>query len=620
MRISPNTDRVFCGIDARFSNTARLQRIVTRLGCGSLRHLPSGVRRFPARQPYSNFLEYRFIMSRMIVLAALGGLLLNPLAVLAEPAPAAVTPAFSHDSLHALLRAEFAISRNQAADALAPYRDQALATRDRAVLERALQIANYLQDSKEGLVIATALSDTVPAQSGVWYQAAYHALREQDADRAINALSRLLDLDPEAELEALFLSAYPATPEGRTRMIEAIGGLESQHPGNGHLQFARALLAGENGAYAEAITHIRQARSRMPDSIPALLLHARLLGMNHQETEALDLLSDAVMKYPNSRQVNLHYARILIKTGHPYQAESRLKQLLANSPNDEEILLMHGLLAYNNQHDADARQSLDRLALTGEHADEARYYLALIARRQQNPDLAETHLESISEGRFFIAALSELSDLLASQDRLEEARRNLVIARQSLPEQAAMIYVIEAEMLNKRKQSEQAFLLLNEALNRFPQDNTLLFARALTSDKLKKLPQFEKDMQELLARDPGNASYLNALGYTLADQTQRFGEADVYLRQAYQLKPDDPAIIDSMGWLYYRLGNVTQALEYIQKAFNLYPDEEIGLHLAELLWVTGKQAEAEKVWRQLLRKNPDSEMVLKHKAKFEQKP
>ncbi|HEX5277094.1 MAG TPA: tetratricopeptide repeat protein [Fluviicoccus sp.] len=535
-------------------------------------------------------------------------------------ASAPTGPAFSHDGLFRLLSAEFAVSRNQPAAALKPYREEALASNDAAVLERALQIANYLQDSQAGLELSDHLTVLQPENSTAWYQKAFHGLRLQQSDTVMEALGKLIQLNPEAEIEALFLSAYPPTPEGRGKMLEAIEQLERRFPQNSQLLFAHALLAGENGQYSIAGDYIRRALAANPDNIPAILLQARILGMDNRNREALDVLSSAVMKYPNSRQVNLHYARMLIKAGHPFQAESRLKQLLERFPADGEILLMHGLLAYNNQHDPEARRSLEQLVLTGEHEDEAHFYLGMISLRGKDSDQAERHFEAIGEGPHFLPALSELSGMLASSGRVDEARRNLAVARQNMPNQAAMLYVLEAEMLNKVSRHAEAMSLLNEGVDKYPQDNLLLFSRALTADKLKNLPGFEKDMQELLSRDPENFSYLNALGYTLADQTQRFGEAEVYLRKALRLKPEDPAVIDSMGWLLYRLGNVNEALEYVQKAFKLFPDEEIGTHLAEILWVTGKRAEAAKVWQQLLQKNPTSELVLKHKAKFEQKP
>lgn len=529
-------------------------------------------------------------------------------------------PSFSHEGLFRLMQAEFSLSRNQPDNALAPYREEARATGDQQVIERALQIANFLQNSEAGLELAGLLSRLRPETASVWYQTAYHALRLQQPDAAMNAIGKLIALNPEAELEALFLSAYPSSPEGRTALLTALDKLDSQYPKNSHLLFARALLAGENNRFPEAIDYVRRSLALKPDSIPATLLHARLLGLNKQEKDALDVLLNAVMKNPDSRQVNLHYARMLIKTGHPFQAESRIRQMLPKNPNDEELLLMHGLLAFNNKHDGESRSSLEKLVLTGEHADEARYYLALIARRQNNPEQAAGLLNAIGPGPQYVQAMSELSDLLVSDKRLDEARRNLAAARRGQPEQAATLYVVEAELLNKQNLHAEAMELLTTAIAQHPAENLLLFSRALTADRMKNLPGFEKDMQELLARDPGNASYLNALGYTLADRTQRLGEAETYLRQAYRLKPDDPAIIDSMGWLYYRLGNVTEALEYVRKAFTLMQDEEIGTHLAEILWISGNREEAAKIWQQLLDKKPDSDMVLKHKAKFEQKP
>jgi predicted Zn-dependent protease len=126
-------------------------------------------------------------------------------------------------------------------------------------------------------------------------------------------------------------------------------------------------------------------------------------------------------------------------------------------------------------------------------------------------------------------------------------------------------------------------------------------------------------MQELLRRDPDNPSYMNAYGYTLVDKTTRLAEAEPYLQRAIKLKPNDPAIIDSIGWLLYKQGHLFEALTYIKRAFAASADEEIGLHLAEILWMSGYKAEATQIWQQLLSKNPRSEAVLKHRALWEKK-
>ena len=531
--------------------------------------------------------------------------------------PAQTSPRFSYDALYSLMLAEIALQRNQAKLALQEYTQHSQTTADSGVLERALQIANFLQDSASALPLAQQWTKINPSKAQAFYQLAYHALKQQQYTQAIAAIDQLLILEPEAELEALFISAYPAKAEGRSQLLAALSELERTYPNNANLLFAHGLLEGENGNYVQALEYVDKAHQKNPKSVPITLLESRLLTLSKQETKAVKLLEQALQINPRSQQLNLHYIRALIAIKEYNQAESKLQSLLVLTPNNHEMLLMHALLAYDNKHDEAATNSLTKLVTLGINQDEAYYYLALIAKRQNRIAEAENYLTQISESDRFLTAQAELANIRIKDQRLNQARQQFAVARQQQPELANTLYAIEAEVLSDNQQIEAAYVLLADGISKFPQDNLLLFSRALIADRKNDLFQFEKDMVELLKRDPDNPSYMNAYGYTLVDKTTRLAEAEPYLRKAFKLKPNDPAIIDSIGWMLYRQGHLFEALGYIRRAFAASTDEEIGLHLAEILWVSGYKAEAQKTWQQLLRKKPNSEPVLKHRVQWE---
>ncbi len=531
---------------------------------------------------------------------------------------ATVAPTFSYNTLYSLLLSELALVRNQVPLALTEYAQQAQDTQDNAVIERALQIANYSQDSKTGLTLAKEWTTINPDNSKAFYQLAYHALRQQQYDQAIHAIDKLLVLEPEAELEALFLGAYPANADSRKQLLAALANLESSYPNNGHLLFAHGLLVGENGDYPLALSYIEKAHAIYPKSVPIILLEARLLALSKQEKKAVSLLEAAIANNPKSQQLNLHYVRALIAVKDYQTAEIKLTQLLKITPNNTEMLLMQALLAYDNKHDDIAINSFNRLISLGINEEEAHFYLALMAKRQHKNSEAEQHFSVIADGDRFLSAQIELATLKINSNRLGQARQQLSESRQQHPELANTLYAVEIELLNSNQGEEAAYLLVLEALKQFPNDNLLLFSRALMADKRQELAQFELDMRELLRREPNNPSYMNAFGYTLADKTDRLAEAEPYLRRAFKLKPNDPAIIDSIAWLLYKQGHLFEALSYIKQAFTASNhDEEVGMHLAEILWVSGYKAEAKKTWQLLLSKKPNSEPVLKHRALWE---
>ena len=165
-----------------------------------------------------------------------------------------------------------------------------------------------------------------PDKSKSFYQLAYQALKQQQYDEAIQAIDRLLMLEPEADLETLFLNAYPANAEGRKQLLNALSNLESSYPNNGHLLFAHGLLVGENGDYKTALTYMEKAHEKNPNSVPITLLEARLLTLNKQEKKAVKVLEDALTSNPKSQQLNLHYARALIAIKDYHAAENKLSQ------------------------------------------------------------------------------------------------------------------------------------------------------------------------------------------------------------------------------------------------------------------------------------------------------
>ncbi|MGH8549936.1 MAG: tetratricopeptide repeat protein, partial [Methylococcales bacterium] len=167
-----------------------------------------------------------------------------------------------------------------------------------------------------------------------------------------------------------------------------------------------------------------------------------------------------------------------------------------------------------------------------------------------------------------------------------------------------------------RKEYHKALAVLNAALKKHSHQPELLYSRALVAERLNLLDILEADLGILLEKNPDDVNALNALGYTLVDKTSRLEEAQKYLDQAIKLKPDDPVIIDSYGWLQFKLGHHQKALEYLRRAFNENPDPEIAAHLGEVLWVSGRTGEAKDVWRKALAADPQSDYILNIKNRF----
>ena len=185
------------------------------------------------------------------------------------------------------------------------------------------------------------------------------------------------------------------------------------------------------------------------------------------------------------------------------------------------------------------------------------------------------------------------------------------LLRQKNPEQSVTFFLIEGQVLTDAGMHEAAFNLYGSALQVSPDNEELLYAHSLAAEKLGKLEIAERDMRHILKNDPDNTRTLNALGYTLADRTNRYEEALVYINKAYEQEPNDPAIIDSLGWVHYRLGNLDEARRLLQQAWDMTGNSEIGAHLGEVMWAQGDREDARRIWEVSLEAEPDNPMLLK---------
>jgi tetratricopeptide (TPR) repeat protein len=215
----------------------------------------------------------------------------------------------------------------------------------------------------------------------------------------------------------------------------------------------------------------------------------------------------------------------------------------------------------------------------------------------------------VSSGELKVDALMRMAQILARTGRLQEARDALRRARIANPGRAADLYIAETQIMQKYGQPDDVLALYQTAMNAFPNNSDLLYNRALYVVGLGDFESMERDLTRLLQDDPDNVDALNALGYTLADRNERLDEAYAHVARALELRPDSPAILDSMGWVLYRQGDLERATAYLRRALALNQDDEIAAHLGEVLWVSGNRADAQAVWREGLSHAPDSDKI-----------
>ncbi len=525
-----------------------------------------------------------------------------------EPQAPQEQSSFSREGLYALLVAELAGQRNRFDIALGNYVQQAHGTQDAAVAERAFRIAEYLGAEQAALDMALIWAQSAPNNLDAQRTAAVQLARAGRYEESLAYMEAVLGRQGDTHFDFLALSAARTDPETRAGLLQSFDRLLSRNPGNPQLVFGKALLLEQDGQTDEALDLLeRQPRAERP--APSTLLHARILQSHGREGEALTLLQQTLRRHPEDTRLRLAYARLLVEQDRLEEAMAEFSTLLQQNPSDDDLRLSLALVAMEAEAWREAIVYLEDLIERGSHLDTA--YLNL-GRAQQSLGRTEKALAAYAQveaGNEFLAAKALEAELLMAKGRSAEASALLQRTRQAQPDYAIQLYLLEAEALSSREQVDAAWALVADALEQFPDDANLLYTRAMLAEKRDDLEQLERDLRLILEREPENAMALNALGYTFADRTDRLDEARQLIEQAHQLNPEDPATLDSLGWVHYRQGNLKEAERWLRKALERLPDAEIAAHLGEVLWQLGERREARRIWRDALQQNPENKVL-----------
>jgi tetratricopeptide (TPR) repeat protein len=329
-------------------------------------------------------------------------------------------------------------------------------------------------------------------------------------------------------------------------------------------------------------------------------------------------LQRAVESNPGDQGLRLTYARLLVDIKEYEQARVQFEKLHQASPDDVELLYTLGLLSLESQRLDDAEKYMMMLVRLNQREGEAQYYLGRIYENRKQYDIAIDWYRQVHVGDYKFDAQLRIADMLGNSGRAEEAVGHLDAMLKGSQSDGTLvrIYITKGELLRSARRYEEALTVFNTALDIVPGNSDLLYARALVAEKLGRIDMLEADIKAILKTEPDNAHALNALGFTLADQTERYEEAYEYLKRAIEIMPDDAAIIDSWGWVHYRLGDYEKAVDLLRKALSHYDDAEIAAHLGEVLWVSGSQKEAQGVWQKALKKSPDDPALQKVMQRF----
>ena len=500
------------------------------------------------------------------------------------------------------------------------YVNAAYLSEDPAIAERATRIAMFAKDWDAGLRAASRWSELSDDDLEISQILGILELRSGNIDGAVPHFEKIMLAadDSPAKGYSIIGAVLAREPDSESaiQLLQKLVNINFENP-YGHLTLASLAFQAEN--YQLTIDESEFALGFKPDLVEARAMRAQALMSLGETNKALEEMKIIVEETPNNREMRMAYARMLLTTEKYEEATTEFELLLAENPNDTELIYRLGLLQLQQEQYDAAKINFERLVARKHRTDEGHYYLGRIYEEQNDLQTAISEFENVEQGQYYLDAKARIAVIYGELYGVEKSQQYLKNVRSKLsePENIIEVYLIEGQLLHDEKLYVAAMDLYSEGLQEFPKHSDLLYARALMAEEIDRIDLLETDLKAILSEDPDNASALNALGYTMADHNYRVDEALEYIQRALELRPDDPAVIDSMGWVQFRLGNYAEAESYLRKAYELLEDAEIAGHLVELFLAQGNQAEANNTIEDALERNPDDEYLLELKKRFQ---
>jgi tetratricopeptide (TPR) repeat protein len=402
--------------------------------------------------------------------------------------------------------------------------------------------------------------------------------------------------------------------------MELMQRLVALHKDSPDAYYALAYLADRNKQADLVISALENALRLRPDWEEAALAKIAHYSVQKRGDELVAFADKFLAENPSANKFRLHYARYLAENNDNKKALDQFEALSRLDPNNADAAFAAGYLSLQlDNYDSAEKYLKLNLKLRPEN-NRTRIYLGQLASERKRYDEAARWYGAVNEDdsdNYFDAQLL-LATMIAKTGGVDAAIRQLDELKPNNEEEYVRVTLSKEQVFREFKDLTRAKSVLDSAVQSYPENTDLLYARGLIAAQLQMIDVHEHDMRKLLKKDPKNAHALNALGYTLADSTNRYDEAYKLIQTALSIRPEDPFILDSMGWVQYRMGNTSVAIQYLERALSKREDAEIAAHLGEVLWVSGEQQRAREVWGKALKKYPKNDVLLSTIEKLKQ--
>ena len=533
----------------------------------------------------------------------------------------------SSELLFKLMAAETALQRGDPGTAYTIYLDAARQTRDPRLARRATEVALGARASNEAIAAARLWRELAPTSTEALQTHAVLLIAAGRNDEAATVFEQQIKASatPLAELQQTqrILARAPDRQAALVLLTRLAAPYRDDPVIGPDVMLATAAGAHAAGQSERAIAEARAALKARPGFERAALIAAQLIaagGNAAGRAEALDLLAGFLRDHPQARDARLAYARLLLADNKGEQARQQFATVIEQDPDNLDALFAAGVLSMDHPaRRADARRHLERYAALAEATegkpdardpDAAYLNLARLAEDERKYDEALRWLDRVDSPDQLLMARQRKALVLGKLKRVDEGRRLLSEISAGSNAEREQLLQTEAQLLREAGRNKEALALLQEALMNTPDSSALLYDAALIAEKLKQFDLMEGYLRRTIQLKPDEPHAYNALGYSLAERNVRLKEAETLIAQALKLAPEDAYILDSMGWVHFRMGNLAKARSYLERAWALRPHAEVGAHLGETLWLLGERDNARRIWRESQAVEPDNEALV----------
>lgn len=556
---------------------------------------------------------FRSIALALSVAPATAAWAADPPDAATEAAPVAMIETghpLTAEALYLLLLAEIAGARGDIQVSVEAYAQLARRTRDPRIARRATEIALFARNTPLAIEAARIWSEAEP-QSEEARRILAGVLASgggtERLDEVQIELARILANDSEQlEQNLLGLNRALARLQDKETVRSIVNRLTEPYLNEPAAHFARAQASAGADDNQSALGSIGRALELRPYWEPATVFKAQILIQLGSVDEANRVLAELVERDPSNANLRLAYARSLVSAQKLPEARQQFQTLLDADPGNRDMLFAVALVSFQLGDLETAARLFEQTLLAGHpEADGIRLNLGNIAERRSDDETALRWYRAIGPGRQHLDAQLRIAFILARAGQIEEARLHLK-SIEADEDGRKRALIAEAALLRDAQRYGEAFELLETALKRRPDDPELLYETAMIAEGLDRVDLMEDRLRKLIELQPEHAHAYNALGYSLADRGLRLDEAQALIEKALELQPDDPFILDSLGWVRFRRNDLHGALAHLERAYGMRSDPEIAAHLGEVLWALDRKDEARQMWNTALAEHPDN--------------